>query len=238
MKNHACNIIARHLDKAGLDHPPTQFKCLQICAFTGQEIESGYSKKILSSNFTDWDSLKFNSDYISIDVALCIKPTLPIGDSFSELRKYSFFASEQNLVLLNSENLLKYLLSDKEVPFVFCIGSLQSSKAQKHTSFKAEVNYNNDIFSVQTEIGPVLFDRIKAIEILPIIQNWYTVTDKTRGMATELTHFTKQEILTGSTNFAKIEAYGVDAYMAENDILKGYRNDLWFHLLVKGLTKQ
>lgn len=228
---HACNIIAKHLEAVGLDRP-TVFDSEKICSFTGETIKEGFTFDILSSNFTDWESLKFKSSYIGIDAAKCLKATLRVENGLTEIRKYSFFASESRLVRLGTDNMLEMLLSEKETPFVFCVGSLFSSKAQKHTSFKAEVNYNNNIFSIQTEIGPITFDKEKAIEVLPIVKSWYTVSKK------EQTNFTKAEILEGCKDFKKIEAYGSEKYLDENRALEPVRKNFWFSLLVKAMPKQ
>jgi hypothetical protein len=235
---HAIEIISKHLDHTGIDTAKTQFKIPEICAISGKEITEGYElKKLLSGNFSDIDSLKFPSKYASADFAACIKPTLKTETGFTELRKYSFIASESSITLLRVENLLEWILKEKETPFVFCVGSLRASKAQKHTSFKAEVNYSNDIYTVSTEIGNVLVDMQIVKKILPIMQAWYTVTEATKHKATQLTYFSKDDILNECSSFMKIEQYGAEKYFKENAILAYYRQTLLFELLTKSLQK-
>lgn len=235
---HAVELISKHLDSSVIDTHPTQFKIPEICTVTGNEINEGYElKKLLSGNFSDIESLRFPSKYASVDFAACIKPTLKTETGFTELRKYSFIASESAITLLRVENLLEWILKEKETPFVFCVGSLRASKAQKHTSFKADVNYSNDIYTVSSEIGNVLVDMQIVRKILPIIQSWYTVTEATKHKAMQLTYFSKDDILNECSSFMKIEKYGSEKYFKENAILSVYRQTLLFELLTKSLQK-
>jgi hypothetical protein len=238
----AHELIASHLhkDQIGIEPENLEGKNLH-CAFSGIALKEGYPlKKILSGNFSDIDSIKFAGGYMSVEMASLLKQCLPNPEGgYTELRKYSFIATPSELVLLRAENLIDYLLkSDKETPFVFCVGSLQSSKAQKHTSFKAQLNYSNDIFTVSTEVGQVTVEIAKINQVLPIVQAWYTVTPATRGKASEMTFFTKEELKNGCQNLQKIEAYGAEKYLQENSVLEKVRGGLWFELLVKAIKKQ
>jgi hypothetical protein len=174
---------------------------------------------------------------MSKQVAMCLKPCLQVEGKLTELRKYSFIADDEKLITLRAENLMQYILCDKKTPFVFCVGTLRASKAQKHTSFKALVNYSNDIFTVSTEIGNVTVDKNLVNEILPILNSWYSVTESTKHKATQLTYFNKEEMLEGCQSFMKIEQYGAEKYFKENSILEKFRGSLWYELIIKAIQK-
>jgi hypothetical protein len=234
----AVNIIASHLDAQQIDTQKTVFENTEICAFTGEKITEGYElKKLLSGNFSDYEVFKYDSKYVGSNFASCIKNTLKTETGYTELRKYSFIATEREIILLRAENLLEWILKEKETPFVFCVGSLRASKAQKHTSFKSITNYSNDIFTVSTEIGNVTVNINEVKKILPIVKNWYSVTEATKHKATQLTYFNKEEMLIGSSSFMKIEQYGSDRYFKENSVLEKYRGSLWYELIIKSLQK-
>ena len=236
--NHAVDIIAKHLDKSNIDTVITEFKKHEYCALSGAEINKGYEiKKLLSANFTDIDSFKYPSKYVSESFAACVKTTLKTESGYSEIRKYSFIATEKEIIFLKVDNLLEWILKEKDIPFVFCVGTLRASKAQKHTSFKSEINYQNNIYSISTEIGNVLVDLEIINKILPIMQSWYTVTPETKDKSTQMTYFNKEEILTECKSFFKIEQYGAEKYFKENSILSYYRQTLLFELLTKSLQK-
>ena len=212
----------------------------KVCLFSGLPIDKGvHVKKALSGNFTDFDACKgLGSEYVGLDVMACLKQGFEVEkDKFTELRKYSFLATEKGIEVIRTANLLECLLKDKPTPFVFCFAMLRAQKAQKHLSFKSQVNYQNDVFTVTTECGDILFDRSKAKEVLPIIEAWYSITDDTKGKATTHTYFNKDEILNGCQNLKRIEKYGVEKYYTENAILQGYRGQLFFELLVRSLQK-
>jgi hypothetical protein len=235
-------LIAKHLhaDQIGIEPEDLSGKNL-VCAFSGIPLERGYPlKKILSGNFSDVDCIKFSGGYMSVEMASLLKQCLPNPEGgYTELRKYSFIATPSEIVLLRADNLLEHLLNtNKETPFVFCVGSLQASKAQKHTSFKAQLNHSNDIFTVSTEVGQVTVEMSKINAVLPIVQAWYSVTEQSKGKATEMTYFTKDEIKQGCQNLQKIEQYGAEKYLTENAILEKVRGGLWFELLVKAIKKQ
>lgn len=256
-----CDIIAQSLSIENLIEIGYEIKALQngeLCLFSGLPIKEGVlAKNIISSNFTDHEHCKgLGSKWVSVSAALCMKETLKIqpyidaniadsekteGDSenktFSELRKYSYIANNNGIVIIRSANLFDVLFSDKQMPFVFCLGTLRASKSQKHLSFKSIVNYNSDNFIVTTECGNVLFEMQKAKEILPILQKWYTVTAKTKGSAQESTYFTKDEILHSCNDFKRIEQYGYIEYFSENAKIEPMRNSLFLELIVKSIRK-
>lgn len=235
---HAVDIISNHLDKTNIDTQILIFDKPEYCSLTGNQIEKGYEiKKLLSANFTDIESFKYPSKYVGENFAACVKTTLKTETGYTELRKYSFIATETEIIFLKVDNLLEWILKEKPTPFVFCVGTLRASKAQKHTSFKSEINYQNDIYSISTEIGNIIVDMNIVNKILPVMKSWYTVTPETKDKSVQMTYFNKEEILTECKSFFKIEQYGAEKYFKENAILAYYRQTLLFELLTKSLQK-
>jgi len=224
-------LISKHLDKSLLTCKI--YEVNTICAFSGKKITKGIKfSEIIGERFTELEIFRFKSDYLSIDFALLTQPVIKGEKQLNSLRNYSFFATSKELKILNRSEILELLFNIPEIPFQIAI----TYSNKKHIAYKTPINYNKKYFKVCTDIGIVEFDVKKAKQIIPILQNWYTISKET---SLQPTYFTKDEILGLSTpNNSKIVEYGIEKYFAENDILKPYRNTLFLKLLVHILNKK
>ena len=225
------HLLARHLSEI------SNLQQVQAsghrCAFTGLVIQGlAYkAKDIISGNFTDWTSLRAKSEFVSIEAAKCLKETLPLPDGRTgAVRMYSYYADMDKLKVLNHNERMEALLGPKNPPFVFVVGNLYASKAQKHVIHKAVVSTSADNFFVCTEAGWVEVDMNLVNELVPLMQAWYTMPEGSKS-----TFFTKEEIRSGCDKVSKIEAYGIAKYFEQNNIFKKHRGSKLFELLINFL---
>jgi hypothetical protein len=203
-----------------------------ICAFTGKSITRGILlKDALSSNFTDNSFVRYKSEYCSTDVFKCLQPVN--NQSKASLRNYSFIVTENDLTILNREKLYDTIVGQKPVPFILAV----TYNGKKHITYKTRVQYDNNEFTVFTDIGEVLVRKIDLDVILPIISNWYSVVKGKEHTSTQPTYFSKEEILTGIASNAHINNYGINKFFEENTILEQYRNTPILKLMVFVLKK-
>lgn len=233
---HAFNIIARNLpaDTSRLKI----VECDTICAITGEKIKEGLKlKDITGTNFTEYQFIKYASDYVSIDAGKCLKETLtsPEGKK-SSLRNYSYYADSKEFCILKKDNVLPILLNPPLLPFVIAY----SYKNKKHTSIYAVANFRDDNIIIATDqYGNIVLDMSVIKSYLPIIQFWYSHNPEIHKSGSVIeAYFTKQEILEGSGNLKKIKAYGFDKFYEENEILNKFRNTLSFQLIVRLINIQ
>lgn len=216
-------LIAKHLDKKVLGEPE---EVDTICAFTGQKINEGFKlKDALSSSFTDYEYIKYKSEYVSVELALLLSGKIINGKA--GLRNYSFLATENELKIFKTEEVWRALFEEKETPFMLCV----TFNGKKHTSFKAKLNYNNTDFVIQTDLAPVRIYMPDVNEVFPIIQNRYSVIPEKKETSMKPTFFTKEEIEFGCSNFKKIEQYGAEKFFSEEKILNKYRGSMFLKLL-------
>lgn len=226
----ATGLIAKNLKNREL--LPIKKGINTICCFSGERITEGVLKKdVLSSNFTDTQYLRYDSKYISVETAQCMQPIS--SDGRASLRNYSFFATENELKLLQRSDIWDILVNEKATPFILCV----TYNGKKHVSYTAQPQYRNDIFSVYTDTGEVIVGVEALNELIPILKSWYSVVKGKEKAATPPTYFTKDEILTGEIGNNKIQSYGVEKYFQENQILEKYRNLPILKLLVFILQK-
>lgn len=230
-------LIAKHLDRGNLKLPVVQLPQGAICSFTGQAIREGIQNKyLIKDTFTDHEYIRFKSDYSSVDAALCIEAVVPreSGAGLNSLRNYNYYASEKELRVLKSSEVLDLLLNIPDVPFRIAL----TFSNKKHTSYKTVTNTNKDYYLVTTDKYNCYFDRARVNQFLPIIQAWYTVLPGKEGVAQPPTYFTKEEILGNKQPiFSKTEAYGMERYEEENELLEQYRGMSLFSLIVNFLQK-
>jgi len=227
-------MIEKYLNREYLKSPPVE--CNSICAFTGKKITEGVLKsKLISKTFTDFELIKYKSDYVSVDIALLLSNVIKnTKGNMTSLRNYSFFANTHGFKTLMRDEILDLLLNLKDSKFQICI----TFSNKKHIAYKSKMQINNQIFTITTDIGNCVFDVKKTKHILPIIQNWYKIVEGNKSKQ-EPTYFTKSDIL-GTTipNFKKIKNYGVAKYFEETRFLENYRNTLYFKLLIHILNKK
>lgn len=228
------NFISKHLEKKNLKIKVYQVD--SICAFTGIKITEGVlMKDLIKKTFNDHEFIKFNSDYASIDTALLIEEVIKGEKGFNSIRNYSFYADETKLELLKRENILELLLNIPNNPFQ--IGVTFSNK--KHISYKAPANFDTENFQVITDLGVVNFDKKKSLQIIDIIQKWYTVIPEKKETSTLPTYFTKEQIKgLSNPNYKQIEAYGLQKYFKESQELEKFRGTSLFNLITHCLNKK
>lgn len=199
-----------------LDIKDTEKRDTQCC-ICSKKIKIGVkNKKVLSEKFTNYEYMKFKSDYICIDCAKCIKD--------ERLRKNNFIASEKELILFKQNELKKYIFELEKyttTPFVFAI----TRSFKKHNSFKCNLNYDYKCFYIQEEDKKYLFDVEKMKTLYKILENAYL-------------QFTKDEMLTGNYRFINIDQYGKDRFIELEKILKKYRGTHQFNLLIYMLNSE
>jgi hypothetical protein len=227
-------IIAKHLNQNNLKAKIHQ-NIDALCAFTGQAITEGVLlHDCISDVFTDFEYIKYPSDYVSVETALCIAEVIQTEKGkYNALRSYSYYADENVLRFLKREEILELLLNIPSVPFHIAV----SFNFKKHTSFKTHCNINTDQFIITTDLYQVEFKKSYILEFLPILQKWYRVPPNKVSTSTQPTYFTKEEILTGKCNMKKVDEYGLDQWYMETTILQHYRNTLIFELIVHLLNK-
>lgn len=227
------DFIAKHLPLENLNI--TILPVNDVCSFTGKVINEGVENKtLIKKTFTDHAYLKYPSDYSSVEAALCIEAVIPAKKGFNSLRNYSYFVSEKELKLLKRDEILDLILNLNESPFILAV----TYSNKKHTAYKTTLNYNSEKFVVTTDVGDVIIERKKLLDILPVLQNWYTVVEGKQDTSAQPTYFTKAEILSGSENIKRIRQYGIEKYYCENAEIEKYRNTAFLNLIVHLLNKK
>lgn len=227
-------LIAVHLDRSLISDIISK-DINTVCLFTGKPISEGVHRKhLISERFTDTEYLRYPSNYISIDVALCISKVIRSDKGYNCLRNYSYLATEKELRILQREEILPILLAPPDPPF--CLAVTFSNK--KHTSFKTIPAYDRNRYVLTTDKGNVFIDVQKVKSVLNTVGKWYTVIPGKEDNSLQPTYFTKEEILFGSRNFKRIQDYGEDQYVIENGIIEKYRKTLFLTLIVHLLNKK
>jgi hypothetical protein len=205
-----------------------------ICAFTGLPITKGILKKdFISSTFTDFEYLKYQSDYVGLDIALCMDYIIPNeNNKLISLRFKSFYVSEYEIRFLKREDLESLVFNIQNRPFILCI----SFGFKKHISFKSQVQLSDKSFTLFTDKGSCKIDIESIQELYKIIQKWYTVIESKKNTSQQPTSFTKDDIIHGCRNYTKISEYQGD-YFKENDIIEKYRGTFLIELLAHILNK-
>lgn len=216
-------LIAKHLKITDIGHK------IEACCLCGSKDYTGFErKKIISNSFMDWDFVNDSTD-ICYYCATCIGHNQKSNEA---IRTTSFIATDSQLIRLKRENIFEYLISPPAEMFVFCV----TYSHKKHLSFKAEINLPTSLlYSIRTDNSYIYIKITDLKKIMPIIQNWYTVCKESKQ---EPTWFTKNDILFGCSNFKRIEEYGVEKYLHENEIINHFRHTNFLELITYALNKQ
>ena len=213
-------LIGKHLK---LLKPDIKIERCCLCNTSG----FGFKKKnMLPSIFAD-------SAYLNASDEICVYCVACLGKGQQRnewIRAYSFIATEESLRLLKREHIWKEIFDAPQSPFVFGV----TYGHKKHISFKAPVCLSNKQYQIQTDNGRIDIDLNNIHLLTTLIQKWYSIRKDAKQ---EATWFTKNEILTGSSNFKRIEEYGIDDYFQENAIIKSFRNTALLELLCFALNK-
>lgn len=236
----AIDLLGIHLDKYkdNLNIPIFDFPHGVECAITLRNVTQACRiKDVLSAVFSEWEYVRRKSGYVSIQTALAIREILPSEnkeESFNSLRSYSYFATEKEFKIIKREDLLGTLLNLPNEPFIFAV----TFNNKKHTSYKLSICTNNQSFTIATDITPVVAINMADVHsILPIMQKWYTILAGKEQSEQAPTWFTKEDILGGCKDLKRINAYGLERYMQEDQLLQPYRNTHFFEVLTRMLNK-
>lgn len=208
--------------------------CNTICCFTGEPITEGVSiKDAIPTTFTDQAFMKYKSEYVSVNAAKCIMSVLPMqkekeGGEMKEyanaLRNYSFIATEKEIRFMTGKpDMINTIKNLPPEPFVLCI----SFSNKKHIAFKSHLNYSNEKFYIDTDIGSFFTTKKELFLLLSIAEKWYSIVPTP---SKELpTFFTKDEIA-GTVNLAihkpavYIAEFGIEVFESEYATLRKYHN--------------
>lgn len=175
-----------------------------LCYLCGEHMSQGIKlKKIFSNVFTDWNA--GNERTATHVCPACCFNILTSSERYG-LRMFSHVANNERLWLTNRMELRDFFISPPSPPFVINIAVSQ----KKHISFKGEVNYSRDIFTVMYEEMPVLIDRKEFTRLLELVEHF-------------LYGFTKTEITTGDYNQKRILDFGIEEWEAFEERVKKYR---------------
>jgi len=226
-------LIAKHLDRTIIEGI-ISININSVCCFTGNHITEGVHKKhLIGKTFTDTEYLRYNSDYVGVDAALCLSQVIKSEKGFNSLRNYNYLATEHELKILKREDILQIIMQPPDPPF--CLAVTFSNK--KHTAYKTIPAADRDGFIISTDKGNVMILRNTVTSVVSLIQKWYTIVPGKEENLMQPTWFTKDEILFGSNNFKRIMDYGEESYYAENKMIDKYRHSLFLTLIVHLLNK-
>ncbi len=209
-------------------------KCDTACAFSSERITEGVPFEIaIKKTFNDNAYLRYPSTHISRNAYVCMARIMAMGKDDFELRKFHFLATENDLRILKREELQALLTEPPDPPFVLSI----TGSNKKHRAFKAIISFERDHYPVSLDGMNIIFDRIKAEKILPVMQRWYTILPGKENTKQQPTWFWKNHIERGCMNQKMIAEYGINKYFSENQIFEQFRGEPWFALLLFTLNK-
>ncbi|MFP4622379.1 MAG: hypothetical protein ACLFM7_13790 [Bacteroidales bacterium] len=227
--------ITQHLEKNNLKIP-VHTGIDTVCAFSGERITEGVKlKDLIKKTFTDYEMLRYPSDYAGIDIAMMMEEVIPGEKKMNSLRNYSFYADENELKLLKRSEILDLLFNIPGAPFQ--IGITYNNK--KHIAYRAPVNGSGeDQYDIITDEGIVRFNRKDAWEIWSVAREMYTIIPEKANTKQQPTFFTKANI-SGDRNpdYKQIKRYGFKKYILQNKFLDQYRDTALFKLIINLLNK-
>lgn len=186
------------------------------CMMCGKDIIEGTKyRKIVSSNFTDYDVFQnITGTHICKECGVCVKTR--------QLRINNFIADKNHIYFLKKNDLEEYIFNiDKYVKGEFVIGLTRSFK--KHNSYRCTVNASTDEFCIREEDKAYLFNKKKMEQLYEILNEAYL-------------HFTKDDLLTGNYSLMNIQEFGIDKFKEYESIFKKHRKTHQFDLLVLNLN--
>ena len=77
-----------------------------------------------------------------------------------------------------------------------------------------------------------------ANRVIETIQPWYSVITEKADTKAQPTYFTKDDIMNGCKNYKRIENYGINKYILENQQIEQWRGSQILKLLVFCLNKK
>jgi hypothetical protein len=228
-------LITQHLNTANLKVPV--YKDIDtVCAFSGERITEGVKlKDLIKKTFTDYEMLRYQSDYAGVDIALMMEEVIPGEKKMNSLRNYSFYADNNQLKLLKRSEILELLFNIPLEPFQ--IGITYNNK--KHIAYRAPVNGSRmDNYDIITDEGIVRFERKTAWEIWGTAREMYTIIPEKKDTKQQPTYFTKANILgEKQPDYNQVKRYGLKHYFILEQMLDQYRGKALFKLIIHLLNK-
>lgn len=226
-------LITKHLSRKNLKCKVYEKET--ICAFSGKEIKEGVLLvDLISDVFTDFEYVKYPSNYVSIEYAMLIADVVKGKTRNNSLRNYSYLATDNELRFLKREDFMELLFNIPETPFRIAL----SYNFKKHTTYKTVLNTLKEDYTITTDLYNVRFSKAHVEKFLPVIQEWYTAIPEKSKTVAQPTWFTKQEIMTGVVGYHKTQPYGLEKFEEQNNFLLPFRNTHIFELIVHILNKR
>jgi hypothetical protein len=228
-------LITQHLNRNNLKIPVHK-DIDTVCAFSGERITEGVKlKDLIKKTFTDYEMLRYQSDYAGVDIALMMEEVIPGEKKMNSLRNYSFYADNDQLKLLKRSEILDMLFNIPREPFQ--IGITYNNK--KHIAYRAPVNGSGyDYYDIITDEGMVRFERANAWHIWSIAREMYTIIPEKRDTKQQPTFFTKAQIMGEKTpDYKQVKAFGIQKYFYNQRMLEPLRGKALFKLIIHLLNK-
>ena len=206
------HFIAKHLSQKS---DSTQIKGGSVCALCGLRITDGFRKKdIFSGNFSDWQQLKYKSEYLCKHCAACLSGD---GCNGSPLRFGSYIVTSKGLVKADKVELLKFILSNRQKPFTVLV----TYNYKKHHFFNAAVNNDCANFVIGTDEGSVFIKRDE-------FKTYHTIASRLHKAGFSKTDIDNCE----SQKVNKIAAYGINKFISDMDEIKRIKNTKLLNLIL------
>jgi hypothetical protein len=213
------HFIAQHLlQSQGTDHGSC---CL--CAATAENMK--LKKDVISSSFTDWGKIRYNTKHICPACADCLSNTALGGKA---LRSYSVIVTPEALKISTRVELAEAIMTSPATEHIIIV----NYSMKKHAFFHAAINQpNSETAVVGTDKGRVDIERKQFAACWQRAKKLY------------MGGFSKADIELGNTQkYAKIEAYGAKEYYEDMRVLDIIRETetlrVLMHLLQKDMEEQ
>jgi hypothetical protein len=228
-------LITQHLTSATLKIPIYE-DIDTVCAFSGERITEGVKlKDLIKKTFTDYEMLRYQSNYAGVDIAIMMEEVIPGEKKMNSLRNYSFYADNNQLKLLKRGEILDLLFNIPREPFQ--IGITYNNK--KHIAYRAPVNGSReDNYDIITDEGIVRFERKTALEIWGIAREMYTIISEKKDTKQQPTFFTKAQIMGEKIpDYKQVKEFGIQKYFHHKRMLEPYQGKAIFKLIIHLLNK-
>ena len=185
------------------------------CMVCGCKMKEGTSyKKVVSDAFTNWDLMEdLAGTHVCKACTWCIRNP--------QLRRSSWIAIKEDILFFKRDLIEKHLFNPPEPPFVFFV----TASYKKHGSFRAKVNDSKRQFYVQFEDQRILFSPTRYQDLYDLMNKMYQTFNKT------------EEIGKGLYIQKRVQAYGVETWRQDEEVLRQFRGSQVFELLCYALNK-
>jgi len=184
-----------------------------------------YAKNdVFGDSFANWGLLKAPySEWICGACAFCLT---------REIRLSSFVATESQLIKFKKGEIEYYIFNPPDPPFAMAI----TYSYKKHLAIRARISMSKENYHIRIEEKECWFAPAKLKPLYDVMLKLYAIPESEKGKAQPRTWFTKAEMLTGNYRLGRIMAYGRDNLYTDEAMLKPYRGQIAFELLVYALN--